>query len=94
MSQTDPTVLRKRSARTTALLVIGLLILVPSGLCTGMFGGSALIEMLSHRRGEDYASGILVLAIAIGTPFIALGSALVWWAVRRMRAVSSPGRPT
>jgi len=33
---------------TAALLVVGLLFLVPSGLCTGILGGGALIEAFLH----------------------------------------------
>jgi len=86
MSQPDPSRAPRHNAKVTAaLLIVGLLILVPSGLCTGIFGGSALIDMLSHPRGEDYSSGILLTAFIVGTPFIAIGGTLLWLAIRRMR---------
>ena len=87
VSQPDPSAKPRHSAAgTAALMIIGLLFLVPSGLCTGIFGGAALIDMLSHPRGEDYASGILVTAFIVGTPFIAIGGTLLWLAIKRMRA--------
>jgi hypothetical protein len=30
-----------------ALIIVGLLILIPSGLCTAVFGGGALLDMFS-----------------------------------------------
>src|SRR5258706_13734196 len=86
MSQPDPSGAPRHNAQVTAaLLIVGLLILIPSGLCTSLFGGSALIDMLSHPRGEDYASGILLTAFIVGTPFIAIGGALLWLVVERIR---------
>jgi len=78
--------LKYSPSATTALLVIGLLILVPSGLCTGLFGGAALVDMLSQPRGEDYAPGILLTALIVGAPFIVIGATLLWFAIKRMRA--------
>jgi len=67
-----------------ALLLVGLVILVPSGLCTGLFGGAALLEMVMHPGNGD-AIGILPMALIFGGPFVALGGFLVWIGIRNLR---------
>ena len=52
-----------------ALIVIGLLILIPSGLCTAVFGGMSIFEMFSSSTGLD----VLPEALMIGGPFILIG---------------------
>jgi hypothetical protein len=52
-----------------ALMVIGLLILVPSGLCTGLFGLMGLIS------GDLEALGF---AIVYGIVPVLVGAGLVW----------------
>ena len=69
-----------RMAGGMALIVIGLLILVPSGLCTAFFGGMSLIEMFSDSSGLD----VLPEALMFGGPFILIG-ALLFYAGRKMR---------
>ena len=44
-----------------ALIVIGLVILVPSGLCTGVMGGSALWEALV-QPATDLFEGLALVA--------------------------------
>lgn len=58
-----------------ALIVIGLLILVPSGLCT------TLGLLLSLPTGGADAVGIV---LGVGGPFIAVGG-LLFWLGRRMK---------
>jgi hypothetical protein len=66
------------------MVVIGLVIFIPSGLCTGILGGGALIEMFVNPRNSD---GIyfIVMALATGGPFVAGGFALIWYGVKRLR---------
>jgi hypothetical protein len=71
----------KWPALALAVFVIGLLILIPSGLCTGIFGIMAIVG--SFRSPED-AIGLMVEALAFGGPFIAVGVGLVTLG-RRMR---------
>jgi hypothetical protein len=74
---------------TAAILIIGLLILVPSGLCTGIVGGGALLSMLLHPQSpSDQAYGPLLTvgALICGTPFIVIGGLLVWSGVKRIRS--------
>ena len=67
-------------------MVIGLLFLVPSGLCTGIFGGGALLDMLVHPQNAGDAVSMLLMATLFGGPFVAAGGAMVWFAIKRMRA--------
>jgi hypothetical protein len=70
MSQPDQPQAKPRwTAVSIALFVIGLLILVPSGLCTALVGILTLVE------GDP--SGI-VLALMFGGVPMAVGAALVW----------------
>lgn len=86
MSQPDPSAKPKYSAAgTAALMIIGLLFLVPSGLCTGILGGGAAIDAFVHPENiGDSASMMLTVAI-VGGPFVVFGAMLVWFGVRRMR---------
>lgn len=65
-----------------ALVVIGLLILVPSGLCTGVFGIGALLDF---GAGQGYEVVMLVGALLIGGPFIVLGTLLIRTGLRERR---------
>lgn len=65
-----------------ALFVIGLLILVPSGLCTGVFGIGILLD--STRLDETLPS--LIMVLFVGGPAIVVGGLLVWagWRMRKL----------
>jgi hypothetical protein len=73
-----------RMAGGMALIVIGLLILVPSGLCTAAFGIGALSDMFSSPSAAQEAFSIMLEVLLFGGPFIAVGAAL-FYAGRRMR---------
>jgi len=62
------------------LLVIGLLIVVPSGLCTGIFGVGAIYDMMT----SSYTEGVSVLmeALMIGGIPLAIGAAMVYAAFK------------
>jgi hypothetical protein len=62
---------------TIALFVIALLLLVPSGLCTG-----AMILLSLFEGG----GGMISYALLIGGPFVAVGGLLLWLALARLRA--------
>jgi len=72
-------------AGTVALFVIGLLVLVPSGLCTGIMGGGALLAMITDPKNAGGSMGILVMALIVGGPFVIGGGAMVWHAIMRIR---------
>ena len=87
MSQPDPSAKPKYSAGgTAALMIIGLLFLIPSGLCTGIFGGGAVIEAIVHPENLSDSVSMIGAALVFGGPFVAIGGVLVWLGVKRMRA--------
>jgi hypothetical protein len=63
-----------------ALIIIGLLILIPSGLCTAFFGAMSIWETISGGTGLS----VLPEALMFGAPFIVVG-ALLFYAGRRLR---------
>jgi hypothetical protein len=66
-----------------ALIVVGLLILIPSGLCTGAVTIFSLWGALAgHGSG---ATGIVGMALTIGGPFVAIGGVLTWLGFRMRR---------
>lgn len=86
MSQPDLSPRRQYSAAgTAALLVIGLLFLIPSGLCTGIFGGGALLDLLLHPENIRDSVSMIALALVLGGPFLAVGAVMVWFGVKRIR---------
>lgn len=68
------------TAASIALFVLGLLILVPSGLCTALVGGSILVEGLANAD----LTGIPIVLIYGGVP-AAIGFALVYAALKIRR---------
>jgi hypothetical protein len=87
VSQPDPGVKRRYSAAgTAALLIIGLLFLIPSGLCTGILGGGALLDAFVHPENSGDSVSMIVMVAIVGGPFVAIGAALVWFGVKRMRS--------
>ena len=84
MSQPEPK-RQYNAAGTAALLIIGLLFLLPSGLCTGIFGGGALLDALLYPENIRDSLSIISMAVAFGGPFIAIGGLMVWFGVRRIR---------
>jgi hypothetical protein len=61
--------------------MIGLLILIPSVLCTGVFGGGALYDML-RGQPDDLSSGVFWAAVSIGGIPILIGALLTYAAYR------------
>ncbi len=59
-----------------ALVVIGLLLLVPSGLCTGVFGVAMITE--APRSSVIDALNTLAIALVVGGPFIVGGAVLIY----------------
>ena len=72
---TPPHTEPKWTGFASALFAIGLLILIPSGLCTSIFGLGALYDAVTGS-GSD-ALEFLVEALVVGLPFIAIGVGLV-----------------
>ena len=57
-----------------ALFVIGLLILVPAGLCTAVFGFFTIVESF----GQDVDLSIVLMILLFGGVPILVGWVLVW----------------
>jgi len=68
-----------------AIIVVGLVILVPAGRCTGGIIIGTLVQAVGRHRldGDDF---MILVALAVGGPFILAGGALVVAGVRQMRA--------
>ncbi len=79
-----PTPNGSSKAGSIALLAIGLLILVPSGLCTGIFGVGTLVDALKPKAGEQIYFGLGTVLIT-GGPFVLIGGVMVWTAIKRLR---------
>jgi hypothetical protein len=75
----------RRTWFSVALICVGLLILIPSGLCTALFGGGMVIDMAGTGDAAAYARGLIWLVLLIGGPPIALGAALLVWGLKRAR---------
>jgi len=71
-------------AGAIAMLIIGLVIFIPSGLCTGIIGVGALIEMFASPRNSD-GIVMIVMPLVVGGPFVAGGFALIWSGIKRLR---------
>jgi hypothetical protein len=73
-------------AGTVALIVVGLLILVPSGLCSGVVALSPIIEYIVNPRPYLAPFGGIPFAL-IGVPFLWIGGSLLWRGIKRWRAI-------
>ncbi len=61
-----------------ALMVLGLLILVPSGLCSGVFGAGALVSAILNPAEAGDAAGTLMMVLIVGGIPVAIGTGLTW----------------
>jgi hypothetical protein len=68
-----------------ALLVVGLLILVPSGLCTGFMTIYPIMMALSSRTPNGDIGNFVGLALTVGAPFVLVGGFLTWSGIKRLR---------
>ena len=81
MSDRRPTL-----AGSIALLVIGLLVLIPSGLCTGTVLIGQLATIMRNRHFVRGGLGLVPIALIIGGPFVALGGIMIWKGIAGLRA--------
>ena len=82
MSESQPPS-REWTGGACALVAIGLLFLVPSGLCTGTFGFMAIVEAIQSKDFSDLSS--LTGVLMVGLPFIVLGALLIRFGLRRRK---------
>jgi hypothetical protein len=73
-------------AGSIALIVIGFLIFVPSGLCTGVMAIGPLVYSVLHPSQNNGDLSMLPVALTIGLPFVTLGGVMIYAGVSRMRA--------
>ena len=66
------------------MIIAGLVILIPSGLCTGILGVGALVAMFANPRNSD---GILmiIMPLVVGGPFVVGGAVLTWHGIKNFR---------
>jgi hypothetical protein len=64
----------KWTGAAITFFAIGLLIFIPSGLCTGVMGIGAIVDSYGSN-GFDY--GILIMALVVGGPFMLIGALLM-----------------
>ena len=74
------------TASTVALVVIGLLLVIPSGLCTAVLGGGAIWETLSDPNNASDLLNTLPLVVIVAGPFLVGGGAMLVVGIRRARA--------
>ena len=67
-----------------ALIVVGLLIFIPSGLCTGALSIAPMIPALSNPK-DSLGAAFAPIALIIGGPFVLGGGALLWLGVKNLR---------
>ena len=77
---------RYSTAGIVALIVLGLLLLVPSGLCTAAIGIGAIYGMIAAPENAGDALGTIPMILIVGGPFIVGGAALLLTGIRRSRA--------
>ena len=87
MSLPDPVPERHYSpAGIVALVVIGLLLVIPSGLCTAVLGGGAIWETLTDPNNASDLMNTLPMVAIVAGPFLVGGGAMLITGIRRARA--------
>lgn len=87
MSLPDPAPQRHHStAGIVALIVIGLLLLIPSGLCTAVLGGGAIWETLTDTQNASDLPNTIPMLVIVAGPFLVGGAAMLIVGIRRARA--------
>ena len=71
-----------RGCAATAIIVLGLLILIPSGLCTGFMTIIPLLGAIFGPQGWTNSIDTIEMALIIGGPFVILGGFLTWLGFR------------
>ena len=89
MAEPPPCEPRRRSSQGIALVVVGLLFLIPSGLCSTILGADIVA---GTSQGAQYPSGLIGLVPVMGGPPMALGAVLFWLGLRRRRRTIPPVR--
>jgi hypothetical protein len=75
----------RRRRTSIALICIGLLMLVSSGLCSAFFGVGFLRDINQPGEAGMYARGFIWVVLLFGGPPMLVGLALLFWGLRRDR---------
>ena len=81
------------TAGIVALIVIGLLLLIPSGLCTAVLGGGAIWETFANPQNAGDLLNTLPMVLIVAGPFVVGGGAMLVVGIRRARANARNRRP-
>ena len=81
------------TAGIVALVVIGLLLVIPSGLCTAVLGGGAIWETLTDPNNASDLLNTLPMVVIVAGPFIVGGGAMLITGIRRARANARNRKP-
>jgi hypothetical protein len=87
LSDPRPPAPKPSIAGTVALIVVGLLIFVPSGLCTGIMALGPLIVSILNPRAYQNPLEPLLYALMFGGPFVLIGGAMLWQGIKRWRTI-------
>jgi hypothetical protein len=68
-------------ALVTGLLLVATLGFGMAGLCGAAFTVTALPDLLSSRRAENYAAAVLVISV----PTLLIAGSITWWCIRTLR---------
>ena len=68
-------------ALVTGLLIVATLGFGMASLCGAAFTVTALPEMFSSRRAENYAAAVLVVSV----PTLVIAGGITWWCLRSLR---------
>jgi len=77
MERSSPPPPKPSLGTAIALIVVGLVIFVPSGLCTGFLVLAPLVASLSNPRAASESS-MAAVALFVGGPFVIGGGVLLW----------------
>jgi hypothetical protein len=82
MTSPEPSPPRRWTSAAVAIFVIGLLILVPSGLCSSAFLVGMLYSAVSEGANFGESLSVLSSVVLVGGPFIVVGAALTFFGWR------------
>jgi hypothetical protein len=79
MPEPDPTPKPKGAGCIAgALLALGLLILVPSGLCTGAMTIYPILMFIFDPKHPSISNDMIPMVLTVGGPFVLIGGVLTW----------------
>ncbi|HUO87954.1 MAG TPA: hypothetical protein VMU08_02170 [Rhizomicrobium sp.] len=86
VAESDPRApARESPLGALAMIVVGLLIFVPSGLCTAFMGGGALLDVFSHPENAGDSLPWVLLVLVVGGPFVFGGGTMIRYGIRWLR---------